>query len=375
MNLVEKKDKKIAVIIRNFSSHAGGAERYCVELTSELAKNFPIKVYCQDSTESIKNICVRKVFKLSKPRFLNQLIFSALTYMLVRKKNYDIIHSHDMVSFANVYSIHVPTIKSNIFSHNTLRKISLLLSPRILSYLWLENRQMKVFKNKKKAVVAVSTLLKNNIVTHYPKVKAVTSIINPALTHKSDVSEGNILEKYQIPKDAFLIIFVGHGFKRKGLQVLVNALERIQHINPFLMVIGRGDQNQIKFSSKKIKLNTFFFGEVGNISDFYKISDIMVHPTLGDTYGMAILEAMYYKTPVIISDEKYCGIASELDSSNSRKISDPHDDLKISKLILELYTNQEVRSKLAMNSHIFAKNKNWESVANNYLDVYSKIST
>ena len=368
--------KKLAVLTRNFSPHSGGAERYCYELTLKLKKFFEIHVICQEYSEKVEGINLHKVPKLKRPRFLNQILFSFSTYIYTQIEKFDIIHSHEMVTFANVYSIHVPTVKSGVFHQkNFLNRLSVLFSPRLLSYLFLEKRQMKISSDQKKAIVAVSNLNKRNIELSYPKTKGHLHIVSPAIELPSinQTVEINVYEKYKIPDDAYIIIFVGHNFRRKGLQVLINACEKIKNLSPWILVIGRDNPESVFFSSSESKSRTIFLGEISDISPFYSIANVMVHPTLGDTYGMVVLEAMFYQTPVIVSNEDYCGIASELNELNSIKLKDPLSSSELSEALLTFFNNKEFSAQLSKNAKIFAENKTWEKAALKFCSIYDEI--
>jgi len=368
--------KKLAVLVRNFSPHSGGAEKYCFELTLELKKFFEVYVFCQEYSERLEGIKFYKVPKLKRPRFLNQIFFSIATYIYTRIEHFEIIHSHEMVTFANVQSIHVPTVKSSVFHQKKfLEKFLVLLSPRLLSYLFLEKGQMRIFSGQKKAIVAVSSLNKKNIEDSYPKTKGYLHIASPAikLNNIDQAIKINVFEKYKIPDDAQIIIFVGHNFKRKGLQVLIDACEKIKHICPWVLVVGRDNPESVFFSSSESKSRTIFLGEILDIGPFYSKANVIVHPTLGDTYGMAILEAMYYQTTPIISNEKYCGIASELNEFNSIKLKDPFNSSELSQALLSFFNDKEMSLRLSKNARIFAKNKTWEKVALKFCSIYDEI--
>ena len=92
---------KIAVLVRNFNRNAGGAERYCVELSERLSENNEVHIYSQTFDEKLPTIEFHKISKyFDKPRFLNQLLFSYLTKKATSGK-FDIVHSHEMVSDAD----------------------------------------------------------------------------------------------------------------------------------------------------------------------------------------------------------------------------------------------------------------------------------
>ena len=79
---------KIAVLIRNFSSSGGGAERYCVELTNRLSKIHEVHVFCQHNEEFIDSIVFHNIPQwFTRPRYINQLLFSLLTKIRTKNTN------------------------------------------------------------------------------------------------------------------------------------------------------------------------------------------------------------------------------------------------------------------------------------------------
>ena len=74
---------RIAILIRNYRRSAGGAERYCVELTERLSINHEVHVFSQKNDEISQSITFHKISQyFEKPRFINQLLFSLLTKII-----------------------------------------------------------------------------------------------------------------------------------------------------------------------------------------------------------------------------------------------------------------------------------------------------
>jgi len=369
---------KVAVLIRNFSDTAGGAERYCVELTKKLASVFDVHVFCQEKSIVIPNIEFHKIPKIiNKPRFLNQLFFSLATRLYTKNK-FDIIHSHDMVTHANIYTLHVPCVRSSLkFEtnvHKFLSLVKILFSPRIYTYLYLEKKQMSTRCNKK--IITVSNLLKDNIAESYPNLEELINVVEPG--YELEKLEPNemmspkelIKRKLGIGTNNFVVLFVGHGFERKGLPKLIMALQKINEEPISLVVAGRGGLHNNSSTNK----NIFFVGEYEKMSELYSIADILVHPTLGDTFGMSILEAMSHSVPVIVSAEKYCGISSNLtDKINALIINNPHDDEEIKEKILLLYENLSLRSNISEEGLKLIKKFNWQNTFIKTKDLYDSL--
>jgi len=359
----DRRQIRIAVIIRNFSSYGGGAERYCVELTKKLSKIYEVHIFSQENTERLPEVFFHKVPKwINKPRFLNLLLFSYMTNKSTNNK-FDIIHSHDRVSHANIYTLHVPCFKSKWTSANAMKKISLwfgaLLSPRELTYLWLEKKVMSSVAQK--SFISVSEYLSLNILQNYPKLEGNITIAYPGSEIKNDIATfTDYRTKLKIPKNAFILVFVAHGFKRKGLPAVIKALELLENSHIYLIVVGRGDATKIKISSSLVKKNIFYIGSVDDINSVYKSANALVHPTLGDTYGMVIVEAMSNNLPVIVSSSKYCGFSEHLSNKEALLIENPRDAQEIKTLIKKIYKNPDLRKSLSKNALRIVKQINWE---------------
>ena len=95
--------------------------------------------------------------------------------------------------------------------------------------------------------------------------------------------------------------------------------------------------------------NTHFIGVIKNMSKLYPVADTLIHPTLGETYGMVVLEAMSHRLPVIVSSAKYCGFSEHLDSYEAIILNNPTDSQEISMSIQTLTNQLELRNKISEN--------------------------
>lgn len=97
------------------------------------------------------------------------------------------------------------------------------------------------------------------------------------------------------------------------------------------------------------------------MDDVYPSADTLIHPTLGDTYGMVVLEAMSHKVPVIVSSDQYCGISEHLDSKNAIILNNPRDSIEISKAINLFVVNSDFRQKISITGYKKAIETTWEN--------------
>jgi len=372
---------KVAILIRNYNASGGGAERYCVELTEKLSKIHEVHVFSQNITEKSNNVIFHKMPQYFKrPRYLNQLLFSRFTKKATQGK-FDIVHSHDMVTHANIYTIHVPCVRTKWTQSKGLKKIlrwiNTLLSPRKMAYLWLENKQMQVLSNRH--FISVSEYLSRNILESYPRLNKHITIAHPGINIKTfdDKKITQLRQKFRknhnIPELAFVLLFVAHGFKRKGLPAIIKALEILNNKNIHIVVAGSGNPKEIQINSPTVQKNTHFIGVVKNMHELYPVADALIHPTLGDTYGMVALEAMSHKLPVIVSSAKYCGFSEHLDSNEAIILNNPTNSQEILINIQTLNNQLELRNKISESGFKKSQTINWGNTTNQTLNTYKKI--
>ena len=372
---------KVAVLIRNFNSSGGGAERYCVELTNRLSKIHEVHVFSQHNSEHSDNISFHKIPQwFKKPRFVNQLLFSWLTRRATQNK-FDIVHSHDMATHANIYTLHVPCVRTKWTQTKGIKKIlrwaNTILSPRKIAYLWLEHKEMQALPNRH--FISVSEYLSRNILESYPRLDGHMTIAHPGIEIQS--YSGREITKlrqqfrgsHNIPISAFVLLFVAHGFKRKGLPAIIKALEYLDNKNIHIIVAGNGKPEKVKIYSSIVKTNTHFIGSVKNMSELYPVADTLIHPTLGDTYGMVVLEAMSHKLPVIVSSSEYCGFSEHLSNKEAIILGNPRNSKEISKNIKLLNNQLALRQNIAENGLEKSRQINWEATTNKTLDAYGKV--
>lgn len=99
--------------------------------------------------------------------------------------------------------------------------------------------------------------------------------------------------------DILKILYVGSVKQMKGLSYLLEALDTINSGEVSLTIVGDYASNSLLVKEYKNKYN--FIGKVGHedVKKYLNSSDIFVFPSLGDGFGLSILEAMSYGLPVV----------------------------------------------------------------------------
>ena len=377
---------KIAVFNRIFSKKAGGAERYSVALVEELAAAHEIHVFAQDISHSWPGVTYHRVSApFRRFRWLNQLWYATATWWQTRQGSgagFDIVHSHENTWHGNVQTVHVLPIKHNLFNDKTgLNKakawLKVVTSPRLLAYLALEKGRFATQSGRH--IIVTSPSLQGIFQTAYPGCKTPISIITPGVV-KAMLTPDKAAAKqtFGLSADAFTIAFMGNRYDIKGLPVLLSAIKALPaHVN--LLVVGNAEEvgfYQTQAEKLGISQRVKFLGAVNGVEKVYQAADCLAHPTLEDTFAMVVLEAMSYGLPVVVSREKYCGVAGLLtDGLNALILDDPKDSVALAELLQRILGSAELRGKLGAEALKFADGFAWDQIAREQEHIYSQITS
>ena len=100
--------------------------------------------------------------------------------------------------------------------------------------------------------------------------------------------------------DHYQLLFVGHGFQRKGLDLLLAALKIFCPKNVHLSVIGH-DKHIERYRAQNPSVT--FYGPQNNIEPFYQLADALVIPSLYDPFANVTVEALAMGLHVITSKQ------------------------------------------------------------------------
>ena len=97
-----------------------------------------------------------------------------------------------------------------------------------------------------------------------------------------------------LPAEAFLVLFTGSGWERKGLHLAVEALRLVDKRDLHLVVAGRGKRTR-RVEGPRVH----FAGPQTELASLYQAADLFVLPTFYDPFSNACLEAAAHGLPVI----------------------------------------------------------------------------
>lgn len=169
------------------------------------------------------------------------------------------------------------------------------------------------FRSGKRKVVCNSQLVARDAAGRYGLGSAELTVVpngvdldrfHPRLRKEHGAA---LRQELEVPPQAPLALFLGSGFTRKGLDVVVNAWVAVQVLLPqaVLAVVGE-DGERGRFMELAARLGVArrirFLGERRDAERYYAAADCWVLPTRYDPFANATLEALACGTPVVTTD-------------------------------------------------------------------------
>jgi len=271
-------------LVREKSTKFGGAEVYLSRLSKVLSNN------------GIEHKILNSVFPRILPSWLRIILFNLQACLMKKEKFY---FSLERIVCPDVYRAGDGVHK--IFLSIENKSKFNLLHP---VYLFLERRCF----NNAKHIIANSQMVKNEIIKVYGvdrhKIDVVYNGIQPKEVDYAQ-SYQKLSNEFDLQSDTPIILYVGSGFKRKGVEEFLGIISKMTtKCQAFIL----GKEKKIYYYEQLAKdlgvdNKVVFTGPRTDVVDFYTISDIFLFPTHYEPFSNVVLEAMNFGNAVFTTKQ------------------------------------------------------------------------
>jgi UDP-glucose:(heptosyl)LPS alpha-1,3-glucosyltransferase len=157
-----------------------------------------------------------------------------------------------------------------------------------------------------KRVIANSHQVKTEISRHYGLNPERLRVIHNGLDHRKfspleAAAAAGLRERLGAPPRTPVILFVGSGFKRKGLTYLIEAFGSLNNRQSLLWVVGKDHPGPYQRLAGSLGCGdrVRFWGPQPETAPFYQAATVLALPTLYDPCSNVVLEALACGTPVV----------------------------------------------------------------------------
>jgi UDP-glucose:(heptosyl)LPS alpha-1,3-glucosyltransferase len=295
---------KVALVCRPLVFH-GGVETATAGLLEELVRRgHLLDLLTLPGQPPIPGIRVRPLPVPRQPSALRLLALAWASRRALRDGPYDVVQSHERTLGQHVYRAGEGTHRGYL---RAMGRRQAQVNPYHRLVLALENRIFSL--RTARHVVAISCRGKAEIERLYGTPPACVTVVyngvdlvrfHPDMALRwRRVVRGEI----GVPADSWLILFVGSGFERKGLGILLEGLSAFGDRGARLVVAGKGDISPYRSLAERLGLapRITWLGPRSDVERLYAAADLVALPARYEPFGNVHLEALASGIPVLSS--------------------------------------------------------------------------
>lgn len=231
--------------------------------------------------------------------------YSIVAGVIARKEQFDVIHSHDWLTYpAGIHAKQITGKPFVIHVHATdFDRSRGNVNPQVYA---IEKDGMDHADH----IITVSDLTRRTVIEKYHQDPAKVTTVHNAVEPLSKEIQNIVVDK---GTDEKVVTFLGRITMQKGPEYFVEAAAKVlQKANNVRFVMaGSGDMmnEMIRLAAKRKIVDRFHFTgflKGKQVYEMLKASDVYVMPSVSEPFGISPLEAMQVGVPSIISKQSGC---------------------------------------------------------------------
>jgi glycosyltransferase involved in cell wall biosynthesis len=165
------------------------------------------------------------------------------------------------------------------------------------------------------------------------------------------------------------LVYAGTLTKRKGLDLLIDAMDELSSIAELILIGPMGDAGTL-ITLNTHKFTWFPYLEQEEMNKIFNSSDVFVFPSYLDSWAMVVIEAMACGLPVIISNQT--GSKDAVTTENGFIVPAGNKIAFINK-VKYFYENRQELSAMGKKSRNIAEKYDWDQYYTEIKNIISKI--
>jgi len=394
---------RIGHLISNYFPSMGGAQVCIHDLAGRLVKNNHEAVVMtpRRGSGSKDSAFKYKIVRLNP--LLNRLLFANfplgklyLEHLLLElQKKYNF----DVWQITMGYPLGVASV--DFFNRNNIPSIlqcegeDIQIVPEIgYGYRLNKNADRLVRENYRKftALVAISNSVKQEYLSLNIPENKITIIPHAVHCEKfapmRDVERKSVRKELGVEDNQKLILTAGRNHPKKGFKYIPQIIKRLAECNLDFrwLLVGKGSSS-IKLLAEKEGVGSYMLineelkpgisksGEVevphNQLVRYYRASDMFVFPTLIETFGIVLVDAMAAGLPIVTTNVP--GVNCIIKNNENGLMNKAGDVEALTESILKVFSDDSLAQSLRQKALMDSKNYDWSRVTESYLALYHKI--
>jgi len=347
---------RLAVVHKRFD-RLGGAEWDCYETTERLAaRGHDVHlVVGQCRVPPPEGVTVHRVPVVRVGQLAKLLSFAAAAPRIWRRLGADVVIGYGrtvgqdiMRASGGCHRRYLADLASDRGGRESWRQWA---SPYERAMLAIERRQYRRGASRK--ILTVSSLARAELLDTYPGLSPAAVEVLPygidvdrfrSVDHAR--ARADVRRELGLPVDARIVLTVGTGFRRKGIDLLLELWRRNPPAGAALIVVGNDQRLEAwRRAARSASGSVCFPGPRRDIERWYAAADAFVLASIQDAFGMVVLEALASGLPVVTS--RMVGAAEVLEGALADLVVDDPRDGPSVHAALERALDPQMRGRLA----------------------------
>ena len=187
------------------------------------------------------------------------------------------------------------------------------------------------------------------------------------LPPKSRELGDSLRQELTIGSDELIVLMVGSGFKRKGVDRALNAFKALpDHIlqKSRLVVVGDDRLDYYRKMARKIGVGerVIFTGGRTDVSRFLAAADVFLHPAYQENAGLVLIEALAASLPVLVT--AVCGYSVHVERADAGYlVVEPFVQAELDRLLLQMLDSASQRDLWSKNARNYVAKTDLFSLA------------
>lgn len=300
---------KLALIRRQFAA-TGGAELYLQRLMEGLlTRSHELHLFCEQWSNAPAGIKVHELGR-SGGRSTAPVRFADRLLQTIRHDEFDCVFSLER------------TLKQDVYRAGDGVHAAWLERKKQFSSPWKRffvgrgafHRNMKALERRTfssectSRIIVNSVMVKREIQNRFQFPADRFHLVRNGIQVKkfSGLDTPSCRAKFNIPPDAYVLLFVGSGWERKGLKYITNQILPALNANPGggkfqLLVVGKGKQSGLSTE------NVIFLGSSAEVQYAYGAADLFLFLPIYEPSANVCFEALAAGLPVITTRQNGAG--------------------------------------------------------------------
>ncbi len=303
-----------------------------------------------------------------------ELVLASRVVDVVKHEGLDILHVHYAIPHASAAYMAQQILKTEgiyIPFVTTLHGTDITLVGKDASF----EPVITFAINRSDAVTAVSESLKADTYEHFNVQREIEVIPNFIDLKRYEGCSTEGVMKAFAPNGERLLLHTSNFRPVKRVEDVVQVFSKVRKEIPSKLLLAGDGPDRPKIEALCRKLGTcddvHFLGKLKNIEEVYSIADLFLLPSETESFGLAALEAMASKVPVISSNTG--GIPEINEHGVTGFLSDVGDTDDMARNALKLLKDDALHARFKEAAYQKAKQFSEDSIIPIYEELYERV--